>query len=212
MKATILGISISAIIAPTSENFRFLGAPRHARIVAIYGDSIADGANASLESVHHGYAAKLATSGRGAVLSASYGYRTLNADTPAAVVAQLRRANPTDIWIGIGTNDYGLAAQSAADFGTDYAAMLDALHAAFPAAKLWAQTPLLRTNETANAFGDTLGAYRTAISTAVSTRAAYTTLVDGSTIIASGDLADGLHPGKVGHAKMAQAVTTNLGL
>lgn len=121
------------------------------------------------------------------------------------LVAFIVAANPKYIWLAIGTNDYGLNAQSAAAFGAKYAQLLDALHSALPNIPIYAQTPLVRSNESANNFGNTTGDYRTAIGTAVSGRG-WATLVDGTTILTTNDLADGVHPHLAGHLKYARFV------
>jgi lysophospholipase L1-like esterase len=183
----------------------------------IYGDSIAVGANADTPPqagwgvlVRNAYAPD-------SVAFEAFGFRSLalDADTApkrAALVSTLAAYSPARIWLAIGTNDYGLNKWTAANFQTAYAALLDDLHAALPSALIYAQTPLVRTTETANSLGDTLGAYRTAISNAVSTRTAYTTLVDGTAILTTGDLADGVHPTTAGHAIYAAYVETVLGI
>jgi lysophospholipase L1-like esterase len=119
------------------------------------------------------------------------------------------------IWLAIGTNDYGLNKWSAANFGYAYAALLDALHVRFPTATIYTQTPIQRTVETANTFGDTLPNYRTQITTAQAARAAWCTLVVGTGATwpqAPGDLDDGVHPTDAGHLKYANSVKTVLGL
>jgi lysophospholipase L1-like esterase len=193
-------------------------APSASNRVAIYGDSIAVGANSSpitqkawalLVRADY-YPDSLAVEG--------YGYRTLhsdcvNAPARAAFVAKIVTLNPERLVIAIGTNDYGLEPWSAASFGTAYAALLDDLNTALPTMTIFCVTPLLRTVETANAYGDTLGAYRTQISTAVGTRGSFCTLVDGTAIMTVGSLdADGLHPTTAGHALYADAVKTALGI
>jgi lysophospholipase L1-like esterase len=203
-----------ATIAPPSEP---------ANRIIVYGDSIAVGANATVPTsqgwtniVRATYAAT------GGLAVEGWGYRALKDDAVdatarAAFVARLLSAYPgaDTIWLAIGTNDYGIAGKwNAADFGTAYAALLVALNAAFPAANIYAQTPIERTVETANAYGDTLGAYRTAIGTAAGGKA-YVTLVDGTAAAypqAPGDLADGVHPTDAGHIMYADAVEAELGL
>lgn len=130
----------------------------------------------------------------------------------AAFVAKVAAASPSKIWLAIGTNDYGLNKWSAASFGTAYAALLDDLHTALPSATIYCQTPIVRSTETANGSGSTLGNYRTQISTAQSTRTGYAVLVNGATILTTGDLDDGVHPTTAGHATYYAAVKTALGI
>lgn len=182
--------------------------------VLIYGDSIAVGANAATPTAQ-GWPVLLRA--RVPVLVEAHGYRALHDDAVDATARQafadhIAALSPAVIWFAIGTNDYGLNKWTAANFGTAYADLLDKLHTALPSAVIYTQTPLLRTTETANASGSTLGDYRTQIETAQSARSAYCTLVDGTDIMTTGDLADGLHPTTAGHALYAAYAETVLGL
>jgi phospholipase/lecithinase/hemolysin len=71
---------------------------------------------------------------------------------------------------------------------------------------------LLRTTETANGSGSTLGNYRTQIATAVSTRTGFATLVDGTAIMTTASLVDGVHPTTAGHLLYANYVKSILGI
>lgn len=185
----------------------------------VYGDSIAVGANSTYPT-HQGWPMLLRLAGQPTAVEA-WGYRALGYDLLAdnfgsttALAAQLAGYAPAKIWMAIGTNDYGLEAESAANFGTAYADLLDKLHTALPSATIYCQTPIQRGTETANGFGNTLGDYRTQIATAVSTRTAYCTLVDGTAAAFPQlvDLDDGTHPTTAGHAKYAAAVRSILGI
>lgn len=183
--------------------------------IIVYGDSIAVGGNATNPALQ-GWVQLVRNAYSGAVQYEAWGYRSLSSDCSTAAnrttfAALLASQSPTIIWIAIGTNDYGGSAWTAANFGAAYADMLDKIHTALPSAVIYAQTPLLRTTETANAVGSTLGDYRTAIATAQSTRSDYCTLVDGTALLELTDLADGLHPTTAGHAKYATAVRAVLG-
>lgn len=190
-------------------------APSVTNRLLIYGDSIAVGQAASSPALNSWGALLRAL--RGNVAFEAWGTRSLNDDcvdatARGAFVTRLASYTPSTIWLAIGTNDYGLNKWTAASFGTAYAALLDDLHTALPSATIYCQTPITRTTETANAGGSTLGNYRTQIATAQSTRSGYATLVDGSAILTSLDLADGIHPTTAGHAKYYAAVKTVLGL
>jgi lysophospholipase L1-like esterase len=152
-----------------------------------------------------------------------WGYRslyddTVDAPTRAAFIAKLVAAYSalTVIWLAMGTNDYGLNTQNAANFETRYGALLDDLHAAYPAATIYAQTPIERVSEVANGSGNTLGDYRAAIANAQATRAGFCTLVNGTDVAfpqQPGDLdVDGIHPTTAGQAKYATAVRAILGI
>jgi lysophospholipase L1-like esterase len=190
--------------------------------IVVYGDSIAVGANAT-NPVSEGWPVVLRENYAPDSLAVEgFGYRSLYIDCTdstlrAAFVAKIAAyfASSTGtqrIWLAIGTNDYGLNKQNATLFGTMYAAVLDDLHTALPSASIYCQSPIVRTDETANIFGHTLGDYRTQISTAAAARPAYCTYVDGSVILTTGDLDDGVHPTTAGHALYAAAVATALGI
>jgi lysophospholipase L1-like esterase len=198
-----------------------LQVPSAAGRILVYGDSIAVGdtfATAQAAPQLTGWTALLrGLAGGVSVAVEAQGRRALYDDASAEPTYSnwldaMADYNPAIIWMAIGTNDYGRNLWTAANFGGAYAVVLDDLHAAVPGAAIYAQTPLLRTVETANGLGSTLGNYRTQIATAVSTRTAFCTLVDGTAILATGDLAsDGIHPTIAGHALYAAYVAAELG-
>lgn len=55
-----------------------------------------------------------------------------------------------------------------------------------------------------------MGAYRTQISAAVSTRTSFATLIDGTAIMTTGSLVDGVHPDNEGMDLYAAAVLAAL--
>jgi lysophospholipase L1-like esterase len=63
-----------------------------------------------------------------------------------------------------------------------------------------------------NGVGSTLADYRTAIATEQSTRSAWCNLVDGTAIMSTAELVDGVHPNAAGHALYLAYVKTVLGL
>lgn len=200
-----LGTFVQSIAADAPMT---LASPSAANRLLIYGDSIAAG-DAATNPTGNGWAMKVRQSlyPRSVAVEA-HGYRSLyedafDATARAAFVAKLASFSPSEIWLAIGTNDYGLNKWNAASFGTAYAALLDDLHTALPSAHIYCQTPIARTNSGANGSGSTLADYRTQITTAVSTRTAYAELVDGAAILLTSDLSDGVHPTTAGHAKYA---------
>lgn len=198
----------------------FVSSPSITNRMLVYGDSIAVGGN-SEPPVKHAWPLQL----RRFALSAgtydslgveAWGYRSLYEDASdstkrAAFVAKVVAWNPTKLWMAIGTNDYGLNLWTAANFQTALDTLFSDLHTALPSLQIYAQTPLSRTTETANGLGSTLGNYRTAISSAASGKA-YVTVVDGTTLLTTADLADGLHPTTAGHKLLANAIRTYLGI
>ena len=185
--------------------------------MVIYGDSITAGGNAR-NRPYGGYAQVLDDAMTDPVTVEAWGFRTLFDDCETAgdidtFVAKIAAVSPTRVWLAIGTNDYGLESQSAADFETMYAALLADLVVALPSAEIFCASPIHRTDESANSFGDTLGDYRTAISNAVTTTADVdVTYVDTSSWLDSDDLDDGIHPTTAGHVIMATNVQSEIGL
>lgn len=190
--------------------------------VVIVGDSIACGAGADVPT-REGWTMLLRDAYPGSVAIEAWGGRSLfqeasDGTARAAFVQKIVTQNPDVIWLAIGTNDYGgvgFGEQSASDFGADYAALLDDLHAALPAALIYAESMLPRASEAANNFGNTLPQYRTPIFTACATRP-WATFVDGTAVtgwVNGTDLSgDGVHPTTSGHGKQEDYALTFLGL
>ncbi len=213
--ATVLGTFIRRIIFAQPSITTLQSGPAGAKLL-LYGDSIAVGADAT-DPATEGWGYLISEDWMGQVIQEAFGYRSLNDDASdstarAAFVAKVAAASPSAVWLAIGTNDYGLNKWSAASFGTAYAALLDDLHTALPSATIYCQTPIVRSTETANGSGSTLGNYRTQISTAQSSRTGYAVLVDGTAILTTGDLDDGVHPTTAGHALYYAAVKAALGI
>ena len=177
----------------------------------VYGDSITAGGN-STNRPYEGYPIVLRELIANPVTVEAWGWRALFDDCSSAgaidtFVAKIAAVSPTIVWLAIGTNDYGLDKQNAANFETMYANMLADLVVALPSAKIYCASPIHRTDETANSFGDTTGAYRTAISNAVTTTSdPDVSYVDTSSWLVDGDLDDGVHPTTAGHAIMASQI------
>jgi lysophospholipase L1-like esterase len=198
----------------TRATKRAIAAPT--RRFVLYGDSIGRGAAASPNDQLSWFSrSRLVYPGRMAM--EAWGGRRLFDDTTATAggfanvsllaarlvaLAQLGGATTTrEIWIEQGYNDYGTAPWTAASFGTSYAALLDAIHAADPTIHIWAQTLLITgTEATVNGLGDLPSAFRTQVTTAVSTRTGFCTLVVGTNLMTAGGLnGDGVHPTTAGH-------------
>jgi lysophospholipase L1-like esterase len=128
------------------------------------------------------------------------------ANLAARLVATVQQDNPAtrELWIAIGTNDATWGSQgrwSAANFGTAYGQLLDAIHALDPGIRVYAVSPLITGIEgLVNAFGDSPPAYRTEISNAAAARPTYVTYVHGPDMMAGNGLSgDSLHPTNTGH-------------
>lgn len=197
-------------------------------LIVVYGDSIAVGANATntpleawFQLVRNAYA--------GGLRVEAWGSRSLNDDATGsnggtanvtALAAQLNVGSPANVWLAIGTNDYGIGGGlwSAASFGTSYAALLDAIHAGNASASIWCASPIQRiapAGEGANSLGSTLANYRTQISSAASARSSYCTYKEcgGGAVVSDANMdTDGVHPLTAGHAQYAAFVKTTLGI
>ncbi len=192
---------------------------RPARTLVIYGDSISCGGVAPSPEVQSGLPGIMRSRWPGSVVIEAWGSRSLKEDsnvdaTFAVLASRIAAANPSDIWIAIGTNDFGGNYWSAASFGTAYATMLDAIHAACPGARIWAQSPLFRTGETTpNGSGSTLPDYRTQISTVCGSRA-FVTYVDGKDALLTGISfsGDGVHLDGPGQRIWGDLLVTKLGV
>lgn len=203
--SSVIGSFIDSVSYPEDSTFSVLGPAINNRVL-VYGDSISVGGNSS-NPEYLGYAPMLrGTYGINSMVE-GWGYRSLYADanTPAlldGLSARLNSYSPSTIWIAIGTNDYGLNKWSSGSFGSAYGTLIDTLHSSNPSARIICQSPIVRSSENANSFGDTLDEYREQIHTLCSARA-WLRCVNGKNILSTGDLADGVHPTTAGHAKYA---------
>jgi lysophospholipase L1-like esterase len=195
-----------------------LNAVQPASRIVVYGDSISQGYNGTINE-RDGYIPLMRQDYPGRITSDGSGARSLKDDVTASgsaaavatrLVAALNGTTTNTVLLTIGTNDYGLDKQTSAAFGVQYGALVDAIHAAAPSAIVYAVTPIVRTSEVANGLGETLTQYRTAIS-ALSSGRTWLHIVDGTTILTTGDLSDGLHPTDAGHVKMKAFFKTMLG-
>lgn len=180
------------------------------------GDSLTVGGNAD-PYTRDGWLMKLRNAAPYPVAAHAMGFGNIedyagDSTKRTALLAKLAQYNPNKFIIALGTNDYQFGTFSAASFGTAYAALLDALHTAYPSAQIWCITPPTLAIETANAQGSTAGNYRTQITTAVSTRSSYATVVDGTAICSSSDLVDGVHGNSAWHASYYAGVSAAVGL
>jgi hypothetical protein len=89
---------------------------------------------------------------------------------------------------------------TAASFGIAYAKLLDALHTQMPSLKVYAQSPIVRTN-----FVSAVADFRAQIVTACTGRA-WVQYVNGLTILDAADLMDNAHPSNAGQIKYATKV------
>lgn len=210
---TVIGSFIDSVTYANTASFSVTTPTTQTNRILVYGDSIAAGGNATNPEIET-YTPLLRNTYGFSVMNEAWGYRALYDDTNTSglrstFISRIAGYAPATIWLAIGTNDYGLSKQNATNFGTAYAATLDDLHTALPSARIICQTPIVRSSESANSFGNTLGDYRNQISTVCNARQ-WTTLVDGSAFLTISDLEDGVHPSTSGHAKYALAINNIL--
>lgn len=201
---TILSTYITSI--GYSGNLSIVQPVSYSRKIAFIGDSITVGANATIASLH-GYVGIIRTENQDKnIITEGYGYASLKDYDTTDLIARLQANGVNEVYIALGTNDYGLNKWAAiADFQTTYSNFLIALNTTLPTCRIIAQTPLSRTIETANGNGITMAQFRTAISNACNGKA-YVQLVDGTTLLTTADLADGVHPTTAGHAILANNI------
>lgn len=200
------GGSTAALVTPATP------APR----LVIYGDSIAVGGDIPQHAISEAWTMLIRNGWNGSLQVEAWGGRKLADDCPDAgaattFAARLASYSPTIVWLAIGTNDFGAYHLPAAPFGEQYANLLDALHSALPSAAIYAQSPLVVSDESANVSGSTMADFRTQINTACGTRA-WATYVNGANILSLSDLGDSVHPTAAGHVKYAAAARVAMGI
>ena len=179
--------------------------------LVVYGDSLAAGGSVDHPSAE---AWPVLLRRHYSVMVESYGYRSLYDDAStsakrAELVSKISAWTPDFIWLAIGTNDHTFGQWSAQDFGNSYVGTLDAIHLSNPQAVVFAQSPILQENESANSFGDDLESYRQQIAAACLVRAAWCIFVDGKdpAFPQPDELdKDGVHLTTESSAKYAEAV------
>jgi hypothetical protein len=158
------------------------------------------------------------TAGRQQIISAGWGSGGLVSYASGEIVEEAKRAygasgvaaSAFKILIQVGRND--AAAQIAAStHGTRLSGVIDALVAVNTDWKIYCLTPIPQTTETWGAV--TLTQYRTEIASVVTGKSdANVTTIDGTAVMTTGDLFDGVHPDDDGHTAYAGQIRTALGL
>jgi lysophospholipase L1-like esterase len=204
---TVNGTWLDAVaVQGANLTTRFLSPSVTSRVL-VYGDSISAGYEDQGFKGLAGYARLLRDTYNHEVMIEAWAGRTLNYDAVdasarTAFTARVTGYAPSTMLLLIGTNDYGLNVWTAANFGTAYAALLDALHTALPSMAIICVSPLARSTETANGLGSTLQNYRDQIQTICGARG-WTTFVDGQPILSAGSMIGGIHPTTAQHATLA---------
>lgn len=191
-------------------------------IIFIYGDSVSIGGNAEWPNLQ-GWVGLLQRRYAGSIILEAHGYRRLYDDGSTAEARRLfakriAEVGALKIWLAIGLNDWSpVGFAGAPNFSTAYADFLDKIHAAAPDATIYAQTPTITaapgSREIDNGYGSsTMDDFRAGVNTACTARPTYCVNVDGKTLVAAGDLADGVHPSAAGNIVYMRAVAAILGL
>lgn len=208
----IAGVFINKI----TFNGSAMSVKQEGKQILVYGDSITVGGNVDNLSAE---AWPVLLRKHFPVIVEAYGYGTLYDDTATAearskFVSKISAWAPDYIWLAIGTNDYGFEKWSAWEFGEAYAATLDAIRLSNPRVLVFAQSPILRADESPNSFGDNLGKYRQQIASACSSRPDWCVFVDGTdpAFPQPGELdKDGIHLTTKSSMEYAEAVLNILG-
>jgi lysophospholipase L1-like esterase len=178
-------------------------------LVIVYGDSIASGFGTETPS-RDSWTVLLRRNYEVGV--EAWGARQLHSDYVSGLNSLMSNfafyGQPESIWLAIGVNDC-FAGLDPVEFQNEYGALLDAAHARFPLAFIFAQTPLILADETTD-HGYAPSAYREAITNVCSTRA-FCELVNGTAILSLEDLSDdGVHPTSDGNKKYEAFVLNTL--
>jgi lysophospholipase L1-like esterase len=194
--SAVTGNTIQAVVTNAFEAVE----PKKPLIV-VYGDSIASGFGTDVPSRDAWTVLLRQTYSVGVE---AWGARELHSDYVAGLDALISYfasyGDPGTIWLAIGVNDC-FAGVDPVDFQKEYGALLDAVHSSFPAARVFAQTPLILADETTNVHLYASSAYRAAIAD-VCARRIFCKLVDGPAILSVADLNDdGVHPTTAGNLK-----------
>jgi lysophospholipase L1-like esterase len=137
---------------------------------------------------------------------------TVDAPTQATYVSAVTNGNPKRILIQLGTNDWGSATLTVANFQTQLAAFVDAILAVggFTGKILLVSPTITSASEGNNANTETLDQFRAAILTVQSTRTARVGYLAGKTAASVGNLSDGVHFNNTGQAQLYNALITAL--
>jgi len=216
---------------PKGVFFRALHAKQDANVIFrpsvgerklyIWGTSIERGIGATTP-LFGGWVHRLRRRFPGSVVVDAYTGRTFktDGDTSAkynALAAWIAQGNFTDVLLSMGPNDYVAALWSAATYGTNFAAFLDAIHAASPQTRVGTISLIAHTagiGEGANGLGDTLANFNTQLSNGATnaSRVSWSYYIDGknAAMPQNGDLADGTHPNDLGHGKFGAFVSSSM--
>lgn len=187
--------------------------PSVSRRLVILGDSISIGAGTTalptdgfVQRLRLVYPGRISVEGWGGAAFCVLNGLGSVAALAARLVSLCFDATTREIWDEMTFNDWANVDWSdIADYTASVAALYDAIHALDPTVHIYSQTPLITWFEaTENANGQLIGDFRTAKQAAASGRS-WVTSVDGSVMVNSANLMDGVHPNTDGQAEYAAA-------
>lgn len=212
--SAIEGTFMSGIRVPTDAVITAPAAPAN-RVVALV-DSIGNGyitSNAQSDGLakvlRAGYSGQVTMLGWGSATCHFFSQAANRATWVANVAAMMNGSSTNKLLVQVMTNDYGLNAQSAANYATNLGAFLDDLKVAVPGLQVRLFSAISRiapASEAINGSGNTLGDYRTAQSGLTSGRA-WVTYTSGAAAVDAGNHdADGIHVTTAGSAQLGAAM------
>lgn len=211
---TVRGTYMTGIRLPTDAVIATAPAP--ANRVVVVGDSIMNGyvgnngqSDNPIAKLRGLTSYGVTLLGWGSATSYEFTQSGARAAWVASIAAMLNGTNGnTLIWETM-TNDYGLDAQTTANYASNLGAFLDDLKAAVPNLQvkiLGAISRISPAAETANGFGSTLDAYRAAGSGLTSGRS-WAKYINDKYIVTSGNYyTDGIHPATAGLTQLGYAL------
>lgn len=196
-----------------SKKFTKINKTVFSKRIVFAGDSIAVGANATNPSIS-GFAQLCRVQYDFDIVVTGYGYGRLKdiAETSEKITTftgylstLFTGVTTKKLLIQYGTNDFALDSTAANTFEAWYGNLLDAIHTADSTITIYCLSPIIRTVD-----GALLDAYRTSIASLCAARPTYCVHIIGKTILATGDLADGVHPTTAGHLKLRNSIFSTI--
>lgn len=168
------------------------------------GDSITTGASGTHPAVT-GFPGLFRAEGLNYIQSDSWGARKLDTTTPtlantmaAHLSSQMNGTISNELFLLLGTNNYGLSNQTKAAFKSYYGYLLDALISLRPDIIIYCISIMNRANyASGNTSGATGDDYADAVEECTSTRLS-TKFIYGKNLVSLANLPDGIHPNQTG--------------
>lgn len=211
---TVAGSWIRRLSVPAGQTLTPLSPTPPTNRIVVYGDS--KSAGFSVEPMTQGWTGLVRLDPYpGRLTSTARGNRSLYQDyaangnsiipTADLIAAECDGTVQNIVWIDIMYNDYyGIAGWTAAgSFKTNYKALIARLQTYAKINTIYCVGTIVASSESANLNGDTLGAFRTAVSQAVSELGGNAVYVDATATgwPTTSDLSDGIHPSVTGMSK-----------